>query len=67
MYRYEVRTMSCGHCAGTIEAAVKRLDAEAEVTIDIPAREVRVRSARDRGAIGEAIRSAGYENAVLEG
>ena len=67
MHRYEVPRMSCGHCAGAIEKAVKALDAGAEIRIDLPAREVRVVSDRERQAIGDAIRSAGYENTALEG
>ena len=62
MHRYQVPKMSCGHCVGTIEKAIKALDENAEISIDLAVSEVRVQSGTDERAIGEAIRAAGYEN-----
>ena len=67
MHRYSVPKMSCGHCAGTIDQAVKAIDPSADVTIDIQARQVAVRSSAAAERIEQAIRSAGYETAPVAG
>lgn len=60
MHRYSIPSMTCGHCAGTIDRAVKSIDPKAEVTIDFKTREVSVQSTAAETAIATAIRSAGY-------
>ncbi|MFM2007985.1 MAG: hypothetical protein RLZZ09_3640, partial [Pseudomonadota bacterium] len=35
MITFEVKDMTCGHCAGLISKALKDLDSAAKVTIDI--------------------------------
>jgi len=35
MITFEVKDMTCGHCAGLITKALKDLDSAAKVTIDI--------------------------------
>jgi len=60
VHRYSIPSMTCGHCAGTIDRAVKTVDPKAEVTIDLKAREVSIQSAAAEADIGAAIRSAGY-------
>ncbi len=60
MHRYSIPSMTCGHCAGTIDRAVKAVDSKAEVTIDLKAKEVSIRSAAAEAEIAKAIRSAGY-------
>jgi copper chaperone len=60
MHRYSIPSMTCGHCAGTIDRAVKSVDPKADITIDLKAKEVSVRSAATETQIAAAIRSAGY-------
>lgn len=60
MHRYSIPSMTCGHCAGTIDRAVKSIDPKAEVTIDLKTREVSIQSTAAEAAIATAIRSAGY-------
>ena len=50
MLRYSVPDMTCGHCAQAIEKAVKSVDPQAEVAVDLTSKEVTVggRSARCR-------------------
>lgn len=60
MHRYSIPSMTCGHCAGTIDRAVKAVDPKADVTIDLKTREVSIRSAAPEADIGAAIHSAGY-------
>jgi copper chaperone len=64
MYKFNVPDMTCGHCAGTVQRAVKLVDAHAEVAVDLGRKLVEVRSDAPEGSIGEAIRKAGYENSV---
>lgn len=64
MYNFTVPDMTCGHCASTIEKAVKSTDPEASVTIDIAARKVQVKTARPAQDIAEAIELAGYSGTL---
>lgn len=50
--------MTCSHCAGTIDRAVKSVDPKADVTIDLKLKEVSVRSTATETQIAAAIRSA---------
>lgn len=60
MHRYSVPGMTCGHCAGTIDQAIKAIDPRAQVTIDIKSKHVDVQSAAGNSEIINAIHSAGY-------
>ncbi|MFC5301480.1 heavy-metal-associated domain-containing protein [Azospira restricta] len=61
MLTLEVNDMTCGHCAGRISKAVKDLDPEATVAIDLAQRQVSVSPAEATPeAIREAIVAAGY-------
>lgn len=64
MYRFNVPDMTCGHCAGTVQRAVKLVDAQAEVAVDLGKKLVEVRSSASQENIGAAIRKAGYENSA---
>jgi len=58
---FEVKDMTCSHCAGTITDAVKALDAAADVQIDLPTHRVRVDSVgADAARLADAIAQAGY-------
>ncbi|HKU95478.1 MAG TPA: heavy-metal-associated domain-containing protein [Vineibacter sp.] len=61
MHRYTVPTMTCGHCAATIEKAVKGVDPQATLSVNLPAKEVTIHSGVEETRIAEAIRAAGYE------
>lgn len=67
MHHYSVPKMTCGHCAGTIDQAVKAVDPQAEVTIDLKAKQVSVRTEAEEAQISEAIRSAGFEPSPVAG
>jgi Copper chaperone len=60
MYEFKVDDMTCGHCAATVEKAVKGVDANAEIKIDVSNRAVRVRSDKPAEVIAGAIGEAGY-------
>jgi copper chaperone len=61
MIAFEVNDMTCGHCAGTITQAVKGVDRDAKVEIDLARHRVEIEPAdADAQALSEAIREAGY-------
>ncbi|RTM09231.1 MAG: copper chaperone [Hyphomicrobiales bacterium] len=62
MLKLKVPEMSCGHCASTIEKAVKSVDPLARVTVDLGSSTVAVETRADETAISAVIKSAGYEN-----
>ena len=61
MLTFQVNDMTCGHCVATITKAVKAVDANARVTIDLAQHKVEIESA-GVGArqLGDAISAAGY-------
>lgn len=57
---FTVQGMSCGHCVGAVTQAVKSVDPDAEVKIDLASGKVDVKSNEDRAAIAKAIEEEGY-------
>jgi copper chaperone len=66
MITLEVQDMTCGHCASTITKALKQLDPQARVEIDLGAHRVRVTSAESAEDVAAAIREEGYTPVVAE-
>jgi copper chaperone len=60
----EVKDMTCGHCAGAITKAVKDVDAQANVDIDVATKTVRIDSTRGVNDFLSAIEEAGFSPAV---
>jgi len=60
MIEFTIEAMSCGHCASKITKAVKLLDPEAKVQIDLAQKIVIVDSTEDRSTISIALTEAGY-------
>lgn len=67
MYELKVENMSCGHCAARITQAVKTLDPEARVDVDIPSKQVRIESECEQADIAEALSEAGYPGVPIAG
>ena len=57
---FDIPDMSCGHCASSITKALKQLDANAGVSIDLPTKKVTVQTTEDRQAVVDALTEAGY-------
>jgi copper chaperone len=57
---FEVEGMSCPHCAKAVTKAVKQMDAEAQVQVDLDKKQVVVESKQPREAIAQAIAEEGY-------
>ena len=68
MIDFEVSDMSCGHCVAAITRALKAVDPQAEVDVDLSRHRVRVQGS-DVGvqALSDAIREAGYTPVPMTG
>lgn len=67
MITFHVNDMTCGHCASVIKKALKTIDDEAEVTIDLDRHVVSVDSAQSTiEEIRNAIADAGYTPTPFE-
>jgi copper chaperone len=61
MIAFEVNDMTCGHCVSTITQAVKGVDKNAKITIDLARHRVQIEPAEaDARALADAISEAGY-------
>ena len=61
---FQVQGMSCGHCVNAVTQAVKAVDPQAEVKIDLASGKVDVQSQQDHAAIARAIEEEGYKVAA---
>jgi copper chaperone len=61
---FQVQGMSCGHCVGAVTQAVRTVDPEAQVKVDLASGKVEVQSGQDRAAIARAIEDEGYRVAA---
>ena len=61
---FQVQGMSCGHCVGAVTQAVKSVDPQAEVKVDLASGTVEVQSQQDPAAIAKAIEEKGYRVAA---
>jgi iron-sulfur cluster assembly protein len=60
MIELKVNDMTCGHCVGAVTKAVKELDPQAQVRVDLGTKRVSVESAKPAGEVIHAIEEAGY-------
>lgn len=61
MITFEVNDMTCGHCVSTVTKAVKGVDANAKVEIDLAKHLVHIQpSDADAEELSDAIKEAGY-------
>jgi copper chaperone len=67
MLTYEVKDMTCAHCASTITRAVKAVDATARVEIELNLQRVTVESSTaDDEELSQAIKEAGYTPVAVQ-
>jgi copper chaperone len=60
MLRLNVEGMSCSHCVRSVTEAVKSVDPQAEVHVDLAAKRVEAKTEADPKAVAQAITAAGY-------
>jgi copper chaperone len=66
MTEFNVQNMTCGHCVSAVTRAVKSIDADASVQVDLQSGRVRIDSDATASALIRAIDSAGYPAAVAQ-
>ena len=57
MFTLRVPDMTCGHCAQTVEKAVKSVDPSAEVKVDLAQKTVTVETSAEEKRISDVVRS----------
>jgi copper chaperone len=63
-HRFHVEGMTCGHCERAVVNAVRDVDANASVKVDLPTGEVLVDSEQARDALAQAIVEEGFQVAA---
>lgn len=59
-HSFTVNGMSCGHCVKAVTQAIRTLDPQAAVQVDLDGRRVEVETGQPREAVADAIRDEGY-------
>ena len=57
---FQVQGLSCQHCVRAVEAAVRALDPQARVQIDLARGRVEIESTQPHEALAQAIEAEGY-------
>jgi copper chaperone len=63
-YRFTLPDMSCGHCVAAVTQALKAVDTQARVEVDLATRTAEVDSIEPRDALVAALAEAGYPPAA---
>lgn len=58
---YTVDGMTCGHCAQAVTNALKALNENAEINVDLEKKAVSITGLEDETAIADAIEDAGFD------
>ena len=67
MIAFEIKDLTCGHCASTITKALKFIDRKSKVTIDLSKRIVMVEPTEtDAIELRDAISEAGYTPVMID-
>lgn len=60
MQEFVIQSMSCGGCASRITQAIKSVDIDAKIQVDLSTKTVRVDCSQGRSSVAAALRQAGY-------
>ena len=60
MLELTIGAMTCAHCVSAVTQAVRQVDPQARVAIDLPTHHVSIESAASRERIVAALAEAGY-------
>ena len=63
-YTFQVQGMTCGHCERAVVHAVRQVDTDALVKVDLATGQVVVESDKSREALANAIQEEGYKVAA---
>ncbi|MDO5102862.1 MAG: heavy-metal-associated domain-containing protein [Lautropia sp.] len=65
MIQFQIPDMSCKHCERAVTEAVKQVDPNASLTVDLDNRQVTIGSSTEAAAFAKALSEAGYETAPV--
>lgn len=60
MIELNVKDMTCGHCVGVVTRAVKSVDPQANVQVDLESKRVRVEGGKSADELIQSLGAAGY-------
>jgi len=60
MIELTLPTMTCGHCVRTVTETVQRVDAQAQLQVDLPTHTVRIESQQPAERFSAALAEEGY-------
>jgi copper chaperone len=60
MIQFNIPQMSCAHCVKAVTEAVREVDPQAKVEVDLASKQVSVDSQAQRQKIVESLSEAGY-------
>lgn len=60
MIELNVNGMTCGHCVSAVTRAIKSVDPQADVQVDLASKRVRVEGRSSGGELMQALEAAGY-------
>lgn len=63
-YTFQVQGMTCGHCERAVVHAVRQVDTDALVKVELATGQVIVESDKSREALANAIQEEGYKVAA---
>ena len=63
-YTFQVQGMTCGHCERAVVHAVRQVDTDALVKVDLATGQVIVERDKSREALANAIQEEGYKVAA---
>jgi copper chaperone len=63
MIEFTLPTMTCGHCVKTVTETVHRIDAQAQVSIDLAAHTLHIESSQPAPVFAAALTEEGYSPA----
>lgn len=67
MIAFQVNDMTCGHCVSTIAKAVRAMDKDAKIQIDLTSHRVDIAPTQaDAGELNDAIKEAGYTPVAID-
>jgi copper chaperone len=64
MLTFNVPKMTCGHCSSTVTTAIKTVDANAKLEIDLKKQQVTIETTADAATLGAVLEEAGYANTL---
>jgi copper chaperone len=60
MIEFQVPAISCGHCVRAVNEALKEVDPQAVVEVNVETKKVNVESRAERQKLAAALTEAGY-------